>query len=297
MLESISNQNKPSAKIKPLGLPPRFALVLGAGGVKGAAHIGILEVLHQAGIIPDLIVGCSVGSIIGALYADRKDTSNLYDFARQVVPKRSYSYKAFGLPYLRKGISGQGFFSTARARQILTTELQAKTFEELQIPLNIVATELNTGMLKTFSSGSLIPPICASSAIPGIFQPVVIQTNSYVDGGVITDLPVSVAKKTGAPVVIAVVLRSKFKIGHGGTVHNLVTHAYTISKSHSEKHQEEMADLILQPDIEGNVGLVATDDKTFRLMYELGKRKAEEKLPQIKELLANAAPKQMPSTT
>ena len=297
MFESSPNQSEASGKVKPLGMPPRLALVLGAGGVKGVAHIGILEVLHQAGIIPDLLVGCSVGAIIGALYADKKDPSKLYDFVRQVVPSRSYSYKSFGLPYLRKGISGQGIFSTARMQQILAKELHAKTFEELQIPLRIVATELNTGKLALFSSGPLVAPICASSAIPGIFQPVIINKKSYIDGTVITDLPVSVAKKQGASAIIAVVLRSKFKISHHGNINNLITRAYIINKLHTEKHQQEMADLILQPDIDEGVGMVSSDNKTFRLIYEMGKRNAEENLPQIKEILANTAPKQIPPTS
>ena len=186
----------PAVNCPPIHPAPRVGLVLSAGGVKGLAHIGVVEVLQQAGIPIDLFVGCSIGSLIGVFYASGFDQQHVLDAAFRILPNKP-NYKTLGLPSVISGFTGKGFFTTDKMYSILQEELKERTFEELKTPLRVVAANLDNGDIKVFHSGELLKPICASAAMPGFFQPVTIDKAQYVDGGIITELPVGVARASG----------------------------------------------------------------------------------------------------
>lgn len=265
------------------GHPPRVALVLGAGGSKGIAHIGVLDVLKKADIPVDLVIGCSIGALIGAFYADGHEPDYIFERALKIIPKGP-DYKILGLPSPLNGLAGKGFFSTKGMYSILKKELRAKTFEELKVPLQVVATDLQEGKLTIFNSGSLLKPLCASSAIPGFFQAVKIGNTQYVDGAIISELPVGTARQSGAQVVISSDVKGWIDIRHEGVIHNVGVRSYYIMRHHFDQ-KEEKADVIIRPDLSGVMNVIFSKKKIMAEVYERGRKSAEKQLPKIKALL------------
>jgi NTE family protein len=189
--------------------PIELALVLGGGGSKGLAHLGAIQELEKAGIRPDLIIGCSAGAIVGALYADQPDQPELEAIIQTLIPLRrgdilDYS---FANPIF-------GFVHGDLLQSLMKKILRSQTFEELKIPLIIVATDLITGDVIELSSGDLPSAIRASCSFPGVFKPVVLYGRYCIDGGASCPVPVSIAKKYGAQTVIAIDLSEKLSKEH-----------------------------------------------------------------------------------
>jgi NTE family protein len=156
-------------------------LVLSGGGARGFAHLGLLQALNDAGIYPDVLSGTSAGAIAGALYADGHKPREILNIMNG----------GSRLDFMRPALPREGLLQIGGVAKILRAHLRASTFEELQIPLFVTATDLNDGKAKYFSEGELIEPVIASSSIPILFQPVMINNRLYVDGGVMDNLPVS----------------------------------------------------------------------------------------------------------
>lgn len=270
---SATNNHRPA---------PKVALVLGGGGIKGVSHAGVLEVLESAGIRFDLIVGCSIGALIGALYADKKDAKQVRDIAFDIAPF-SQTYKLFGLPSLYKGIvKGQGLFPMKRISSHLQKMLHAKTFEDLNIPLLTVATNLTKGRLETFGHGTLIPPLCASAAVPGVFQPIKIGTDHFVDGYVIEPLPTLTAQKQGARFIIAVNICNKAALPVSGKSGNIIRLSLEIMMNHRLTHSMKQADVLIDSNFVRQSYFFTTKKGTQEL-YQAGKKAAERVLPLIKK--------------
>ncbi|MEM9737606.1 MAG: patatin-like phospholipase family protein [Bacteroidota bacterium] len=263
--------------------PPRIALVLSSGGVKGMIHIGCIEALRQAEIPIDLIVGCSAGALVGGLYASELDTQYIYNLALKVLPT-SYSYRLFGLPSIREGMAGNGIFSTNGIESILTSSMKAKTFEELTVPLKVVATNLNTGNLDEFSEGNLVKPICASSAIPGFFSPVSIGNNVYLDGAIVSNLPVRNARKAGAKIVIACNIPTSFQ--ELKQVDNAFLRSYTIFRQSVKDQEIKEADILIE--VKTEASSLFTKRREAHEMYQLGKQATEKMIPEIKKIMQTA---------
>lgn len=157
----------------------KTGIVLSGGAMRGFAHAGVLKALNEAGIFPDVISGSSAGSIVGALYADGYTPDEIFKI---FVNRKLYSFLEFILP-------NKGLVKMTGLQKALKELLRAKTFEELKIPLYIAVTELNRGKAVYFSKGELPCIIIASSTIPILFQPLVINGITYVDGGVLNNLP------------------------------------------------------------------------------------------------------------
>jgi NTE family protein len=156
-----------------------IGLVLSGGGARGFAHLGVIEALNEAGIFPDVISGTSAGAIIGVLYADGH------------APKEILKLMNGGsrLDFMRPALPREGLLQINGIIKILKTSLHSKKFNELKIPLYVTATDLNNGKAVYFSEGDLFDPVIASASIPVVFQPVKIDDISYVDGGVLDNLP------------------------------------------------------------------------------------------------------------
>jgi len=158
----------------------KTGLVLSGGGARGFAHLGVIQALNEAGIVPDVITGTSAGAIIGALYADGYTPLEILDLMNS----------GSRLDFMRPALPREGLLQIGGIVKILKTHLRAKTFEELKIPLIVSATDLNNGKSEYFSTGELIDPVIASASIPVLFQPVIINSIYYVDGGVLDNLPI-----------------------------------------------------------------------------------------------------------
>lgn len=271
----------------PSTLRRRLVFSLGGGGVRGIAHLGALKVLEEAGIMPDLIVGCSIGSVIGALYANDQNIKKIYNLMVSAAPRRYFHSYAFGFPDLWGGFFGDGFFSMQFMRDFLEKGLTVRNFEELQIPLEVVATDLHESTLVSFSEGALIPAVCASSAIPGMFRPVKINEHYFSDGGIVTQTPVRIIKKEQpGDTVIAFSLRPKLRTSDKNIVRNHLTRAYYISKVASERDEEHSADLLIHPNIPDSIGHVFASIAQMKKLYEIGREEAEKKLPALQKILS-----------
>ncbi|WP_347252662.1 patatin-like phospholipase family protein, partial [Legionella sp.] len=214
----------------------KIAFVLGGGGAKGIAHVGVLEELSREGIHPDLIVGCSAGAIVGALYADNPDVHRL---KKLLMEKKREHLLDISLRYLPYGIS-KGY----ALQQFLTDNLEAKTFEQLKIPFVSVATSLEFGDLVLFGTGPLEPAVRASAAFPGVFHPVRINGHYFVDGGVVNITPVEVAKRLGAEFVNAIELDNQLSDSPPNHLIGIIKRCLEISLSHQGRHATKEADFV-----------------------------------------------------
>jgi len=158
----------------------KTGLVLSGGGARGFAHLGVIQALNEAGIFPEVISGTSSGAIAGVLYCDGYKPMDI--LAIMKTDSR--------LNYMRPTMPRYGILQISGIARILESHLRAKTFEDLKLPLYVATTNLNYGRIEYFSSGELIMPIIASSSIPVLFKPVIMGNDSYVDGGVMDNLPI-----------------------------------------------------------------------------------------------------------
>lgn len=158
-----------------------IGLALSGGGARGFAHLGVIKAIEDAGLKPNIIAGTSAGALAGVFYADGYTPEEIL----QLFVGRDF--KEFGEIQLPK----TAIFGTAGFRRFLKKNLRARNFEDLQIPLKVVATNLDEGKNAVFDKGPLIDPVIASCSIPIVFNPVVIDGINYVDGGIFMNFPVS----------------------------------------------------------------------------------------------------------
>jgi NTE family protein len=208
---------------------PKIGLALGGGGAKGAAEVGVLKVLEEAGIHVDCIAGTSIGSIVGGLYAagySAKELETMFQTQEwlSLLTDRKASlsnepYKTvdgvtyiFGFPVIDRNGGGFGVMKGGRIEQVLDSMVRARgcnTFDKLRIPFQCVAADIRTAEEVVLSEGTLAKAMRASMAIPGIFKPVERGDYLLVDGGMLNNLPVDVCRMMGADIVIAVDLQQE----------------------------------------------------------------------------------------
>lgn len=188
---------------RPLTQWPRrtVALVLGSGSSRGWAHIGAIEALEKEGIPIDYISGCSVGSYVGAIYASG-NLPSLRDFVVSMNGKKVFSY--FDVVFPRSGLLD----GTKKVAELFSMHTAVKRFSQLDIPVTMVATDLQRGEKVVLKSGNLLHALRATMSVPGLFAPARVKGRWLVDGGIVDPVPVGVARATEADVVIAVDLNS-----------------------------------------------------------------------------------------
>jgi len=255
---------------------PRVGLALGGGGARGFAHIGVLRVLEQEKIPVDLVIGASVGSLIGALYADTGRVLDAEFLAVEVEKDDLFDYGALAM--LSGGLAkGEGL------ERFLSRHLRHPTIETLTVPFGAVATELRTGRTVVFDQGSVAQAVRASAAIPGVFSPVVIDGVTYVDGGVTDPVPADVARLRGAELVIAVIIPPAIPPQAPGNPVAIAMQAATLMGAEIAKLRAAEADVVITPE----VGEVAYDDfSRKKALIEAGEAAARRALPQIRAALA-----------
>lgn len=256
------------------------ALVLSGGGAKGIAHAGVLEVLEQEKIPINLIIGCSAGSMIGAFYADNPNIMTLKDKIlktkkRELLdPSISHSFQMlWGL---------KGFMRGHALKRYLTKNLKAVDFRDLKIPLSVVTTDVNAAQAYVIDSGVLVPAIHASSALPLAFEPLKMYGKTLVDGGVISPVPVEIAKKYHPKLIIAVYVGNKPAESPVTTNLELLYRSIHISYYALSLWQTHGADILICPEVD-SFGFF--DDRNHQDLYWAGKIAALKALGDIKKAL------------
>jgi NTE family protein len=252
---------------------PAIGVALGGGFARGMAHIGVLKVLEQEGIPVRIIAGTSVGALIGACYCSGLSIEELEKVARSV------RFTTFA----RWTVSRYGFASNDRMMQFLNRTLKVKTFEELRIPLGITATDFNTGEGVVFHSGSMVDPVRASCAYPGMFLPVEIRGRWLVDGMLSHPVPTSPLHEMGADRIIAVHLRGQWsKDGAPRHLFDVIGQSFAIAQDQMSHLWRGAADVIVEPDV---AGFAYDDFKRAGELITVGEIATRKVLPEIRKWL------------
>ncbi len=234
---------KPEAVVpsKPAMPPPKIALVLGGGAVRGFAHVGVIKVLEAQGIVPDIVVGTSAGSVVGVLYA-----AGYSGFDLQKI--------AFKLDEDTVGdwiVPDRGFIKGEALQNYINKAVQNKAIEKLRKPFAAVATDLHSGEMVVFRRGNAGQAVRASSSVPGVFQPVVIGGRDYVDGGLTSPVPVRAARNMGADVVIAVDISAKPKYAKIDGLTDILLQTFAIMGQSISGRELADADVVIRPETGG----------------------------------------------
>jgi len=253
---------------------PKVALVLGGGSAKGFAHVGVLRALEKEKIPIHMIVGTSVGSLIGGIYASNPDSFQLEWTAFKINRGDILDYSVVS--------SKMGPVQGAKLEAFVEQNATVKLVEATKIPFYPVATDLNTGETVTLERGSLAKAIHASSAIPGIFVPVAFGNRTLVDGGVTSNIACEVARSKGANVIIAVNLQKDIKDGDITSVIDVIAQSIAIMMHVNSKTKLSYADVILEPDTKG---ISMFDFSQKKILMEEGIKATERAMPKIKALL------------
>lgn len=257
--------------------PPRVALALGGGAARGFAHIGVIEVLEENGIHPDIVTGTSAGSLVAAMYASGKTGKELENVA---INMDESALTDWSFP-------GRGLIRGEALAHYVRETTGNKPLEQMKIPLGIVATDLDSGKPIVFRRGDIGTAVRASSAVPAVFQPVRIGTHEYVDGGLTSPVPVRAARDMGADVIIAVDISQLPDGGATGDALHMLLQTFSImSRSINELELKE-AEVALRPRL---VGVAGTDFTVRKKNIEAGREAALAMLPLIKAKVATPVP-------
>ena len=222
---------------------PLVGYALGGGAVRGAAHVGFLSVFHAAGIEPDYIAGTSAGAIVGAAYAAGLPIDELSDLIRN-TDRQDLANIAW-----KRGLS---VLDATPLSQWIEKAIGDIEFDELRIPFAAVACNIVDGCEVILREGPVVRAAAASAAIPGLFRPVEQGEMLLVDGGLVNNLPVSVAREMGAEIVVAVDVSPRMRRGHRPeNLLDVVSASVNIAGSNTQVAARNDADYLVQPDIEG----------------------------------------------
>ncbi|MEG1273701.1 MAG: patatin-like phospholipase family protein [Acinetobacter sp.] len=247
-------------KVKKQEKRPIIALVLGSGGARGYAHIGAIQMLEQSGIHPDFIVGTSAGSIVGSLYASGKDANELRDIALNM--------KANDVRDI--ALNMKGFFDGKKVENYVNEQVKDIPLQQLPIPMYVVATELKEGKKVVFNYGNTGQAVRASVSIPSMFIPTKIGSDEYVDGGLVSPVPVDVARKLGADIIIAVDILAQPMYTETSNVWGLFNQNINIMQKHLAQAELKNADIVIQPDLREKVHIfdVSGREMTMQAGYD-----------------------------
>src|ERR1700723_1314269 len=250
-----------------------LGLALGGGFARGFAHLGVLQVLEQNRIPISFIAGTSVGSILGAAYASGAP------LARIIATCRTLRFRDIA----RWRVSRLGLASNHRLGDLIEQVFESRRFEDLQIPMAVVATDLANGEPVDFPHGNLCEAIRAGCAFPGLFEPVQIGTRCLADGGLVAQVPTCAARELGATRVIGVsVGLDDVHRGAPSNIFQVVCRAVSAAQKHQLEIWERHADLVLRPDVQS---LAWDDFDRADEAIEAGAKAARRALPRIQKML------------
>lgn len=256
----------------------KVALVLGGGGARGFAHVGVIRVLEQEKIPVDLIVGTSVGSLIGALYADTRDAFALEAAAWTVRQEDLFDWSIFSL--------GRGPVTGNALEAFVRQHVRSPVIERLPVPFAAVATDIVSGQQVVIDRGDVAAAVHASSAIPGVFRPVGLDGRILVDGGVLDPIPVSVARARGADVVLAVDIGVALVDEEPGNAASVALRSVAILTRELSRVKVREADVVISPAV-GDAS--PFDFERKRDLMAAGVAAAKSAVPAIREAIRRAS--------
>lgn len=268
------------------GLAPaqiKVALVLGGGAARGFAHIGVIKALEAQGIIPDIIVGTSAGSVVGALYAAGYNGFELQQLSMQMDESQVSDWS----------MPNRGMIKGEALQVFINNAVKNRTLEKMNKVFAVVATDLNSGEMIVFRTGNTGMAVRASSSVPGIFQPVSINGREYVDGGLVSPVPVRVARSLGADFVIAVDISDKPNNNKTESSIEVMLQTFNIMGQSISRSELPEADIVIRP---VTPGISSTDFKDRHMAVLQGEKAVAAILPELKEKLMKKAEKMMSAT-
>ena len=273
---TVPSQVDPAAQPKPVR-NLKIGLALGGGAARGFAHIGVIKALEAQGIVPDLVVGTSAGSLVGALYAAGNNGFTLHKLALEMDEA---AISDWSVPFFAKAT---GVLKGEALQHYVNRTVNNTLLEKLKKPFGAVATDLQTGQPILFQRGNTGAAVRASSAVPGLFQPVKIGERSYVDGGLVSPVPVRFAREMGADFVIAVNISSQPEAQPSSSSLEVLLQTFAIMGQSINQYELREADIIIQPRLGGmkgndfpgrNTAILAGEQATAAVLTELKRKLA-----------------------
>jgi len=258
---------------KPIPREPVIAFALGGGGAKGFAHIGVIKVLESHGIKPKIVTGTSAGSFVGSLYASGKTPYQLQELALKLEESELRDLT----------LSKQGFLVGQKLQDYVNTQVNNKPIQQFPIRFAAIATALDTGQKVAFNQGNVGQAVRASCSIPNVFIPATIAGKRYVDGGLVSPIPVESARDMGADLVIAVDISARPQAGQSANVLGLLDQTLNIMGMQGLDRELKVADVVIRPQV-GNLSVM---DLTRRHQSILeGERAAQAQVQAIEQAIA-----------
>jgi NTE family protein len=254
--------------------PPKIGLVLGGGAARGFAHIGVIQVLEEAGIRPSLVVGTSAGSVVAAFYASGKTGAQMQRIAETM---EEATFADWTLPLFSRGV----LRGEALARYV-GVQVNGRLIENMSLPLGIVATDLNSGQGMLFQRGDTATAVRASSAVPALFQPVRIAGRDYVDGGLVAPVPVRYARQMGAELVVAVDISDAPESNAASDTLQILLQTFSIMSKSINNFELRQADVVVRPAL---ASFASSDFGARRGAIEAGRSAMQAMLPQLRAAL------------
>lgn len=273
-VKAFSRELSGKANVAKTGPAPAIGVALGGGFARGIAHVGVLKVLEEEGIAVRCITGTSVGALIGAAYCSGLSIAELEEVAHKV------RFTSFA----RWTLSRYGFATSDRMVSFLARTLKARTFEDLRIPLRVIATDFNSGEGVVFRKGSLIGPVRASCAYPGMFLPVNLDGRWLVDGMLSHPVPTIPLREMGVQRVMGVHLKGQWS-SNGAPRHlfDVIGQSFAIAQDRMSDSWRAAADLVIEPDV---AGFEYDDFKRAGELLHAGEAAMRRALPAVRKWLA-----------
>jgi len=254
----------------------KFGIALSGGGVRGVAHIGVLEALREHDLAPEVVIGTSAGAIIGALYAADKTTDEMMEFVRQWS-----LYKVIKVGFPIDGLTSLSFLQNQ-----LLQAIEHDSFKNLQKPLYVGATNLNTGKLEIIQEGSLSEVVTASSSIPLVFKPMEINGQIYVDGGLMCNMPINPVREDCEMLLgVNLIPSSEVSTKSLQNVLAIGTRTFNLGILINSKSSLEQCDLVIEPKKLNKYNVFTFGKRQQKAIYEIGYEATIEKIPEIKAKL------------
>ncbi len=266
---------EPTVSVTVPKTPPKIGLALGGGAARGFAHVGVIQVLEEAGISPVLVTGTSAGSLVAALYASGKNGAQLQKVAESMDESTIADWT---LPFF-----GRGVLRGEALAKYVNAQVGQKLIEAMPLPLGIVATDLNSGNDMLFQRGDTGTAVRASSAVPAVFTPVKINGHDYVDGGLSSPVPVRAARKMGAELVIAVDISSPPEGSSANGTIEILLQTFSIMGKSINGFELKDADVVVRPVL---TGVSSSDFSSRKRSIEAGRQAMLQALPQLRSAIA-----------
>ena len=258
--------------------PPKIGLALGGGAARGFAHVGVIQVLEEAGLRPQFITGTSAGSLVAAIYASGKTPAQLQQVAETM---EEAAIADWILPLFNRGM----LRGEALSRYV-NAQVGGALIETFPIPLGIVATDLHSGQAILFQRGDTGTAVRASSAVPAVFQPVKIGEREYVDGGLVSPVPVRFARQMGAELVIGVDISSDPQGNRASDTLQILLQTFAIMSKSINTYELKEADLVVRPALSGTG---SADFSSRRRSIEAGRAAMLAALPALRSKMVELA--------